>query len=167
MRACARGFALRTLGALLVLAAAQPAAGQVFYTKAQALKLAFPEAQAVASRTLFLTREQARRIAALADAWRIPLAPHNPQGPVSTAASLEFGFSQPGYIICESVHSDVPWRHDIVDEGFVVDPATRTVRPGTRPGLGIEINEDEVRRHPFEPEIPQRVFYRDGSVGDW
>ncbi len=110
---------------------------------------------------------EARRIAALADAWRIPLAPHNPQGPVSTAASLEFGFSQPGYIICESVHSDVPWRHDIVDEGFVVDPATRTVRPGTRPGLGIEINEDEVRRHPFEPEIPQRVFYRDGSVGDW
>ncbi|MDG2360238.1 MAG: enolase C-terminal domain-like protein, partial [Planctomycetaceae bacterium] len=46
-----------------------------------------------------------RRIAALADAHRIALAPHNPQGPVSTAASLEFGFSQPGYIICETVHN--------------------------------------------------------------
>ncbi len=34
----------------------------------------------------------ARRIAALAEAHRIALAPHNPQGPVSTAASLEFGF---------------------------------------------------------------------------
>ncbi len=110
---------------------------------------------------------EARRIAALADAHRIGIAPHNPQGPVSTAASLEFGFSQPGYIICESVHHDVPWREAVVDEGFTIDPATRTVTPGTRPGLGIEINEDEVRRHPFEQEVPQRVFYRDGAVGDW
>ncbi|HAD58320.1 MAG TPA: galactonate dehydratase [Planctomycetaceae bacterium] len=110
---------------------------------------------------------EARRIAALADAHRIALAPHNPQGPVSTAASLEFGFSQPGYIICESVHNDVPWRQDIVDEGFEIDLATRTVTPGDRPGLGIEINEEEVKKHPFEQELPQRVFYRDGAVGDW
>ncbi len=110
---------------------------------------------------------EARRIAALADAYRIALAPHNPQGPVSTAASLEFGFSQPGYIICESVHNDVPWRDAVVDEGFTVDPLTRTVTPNTRPGLGIEINEDEVKKHPFEQEIAQRVFYSDGSVGDW
>ncbi|MEO2018272.1 MAG: galactonate dehydratase [Fuerstiella sp.] len=110
---------------------------------------------------------EARRIAALADAYRIALAPHNPQGPVSTAASLEFGFSQPSYIICESVHNDVPWRDDIVDEGFVVDPSTRSVTPNERPGLGIEINEDEVRKHPFQQEVPQRVFYADGSVGDW
>jgi len=110
---------------------------------------------------------EAMRIAALADAHRIALAPHNPQGPVSTAASLEFGFSQPSYIICESVHADVPWRSDVVSEGFVVEPQGRTVRPSTRPGLGIEINEAEVRKHPFEQEIPQRVFYSDGSVGDW
>jgi galactonate dehydratase len=110
---------------------------------------------------------EARRIAAMADAYRISLAPHNPQGPVSTAASLEFGFSQPNYIICESVHSDVPWRDDIVDEGFVIDPDTRTVQANNKPGLGISINEDEIKKHPFEQELPQRVFYQDGSVGDW
>jgi galactonate dehydratase len=110
---------------------------------------------------------EARRIAALADAYGIALAPHNPQGPVSTAASLEFGFSQPSYIICEAVHADVPWRSDVVEEGFKVDLATRTVSPNTKPGLGISINEEVVRQHPFEQEIPQRVFYRDGSVGDW
>jgi galactonate dehydratase len=110
---------------------------------------------------------EARRVAALADAYRIALAPHNPQGPVSTAASLEFGFSQPSYIICESVHADVPWRQDIVDEGFHIDKATRTVTPNTRPGLGISINEAEVRKHPFQQEVLQRVFYRDGAVGDW
>ena len=109
----------------------------------------------------------ARRIAALVEAHRLALAPHNPQGPVSTAASLEFGFSQPSYIICETVHADVPWRHDVVSEGFVVEKAGRIVRPNTRPGLGIEIDEAEVKKHPFEQELPQRVFYKDGSVGDW
>jgi galactonate dehydratase len=110
---------------------------------------------------------EARRIAALADAHRIALAPHNPQGPVSTAASLEFGFSQPAYVICETVTGDVPWRQDVVQEGFSIEPAGRIVRPNSRPGLGIEINEAEVRKHPFQQEAPQRVFYADGSVGDW
>jgi galactonate dehydratase len=110
---------------------------------------------------------EARRVAALADAHRVALAPHNPQGPVSTAASLEFGFAQPSYIICEFVHQDVPWRADVVSEGFVVDRKTRTVRPNGKPGLGISINEEEVKKHPFQQEIPQRVFYADGSVGDW
>lgn len=110
---------------------------------------------------------EARRIAALAEAHRIALAPHNPQGPVSTAASLEFGFSQPSYIICEAVHADVPWRQEVVEEGFTIEPKGRLVRPNTRPGLGITINEAEVRKHPFQQELAQRVFYRDGSVGDW
>jgi galactonate dehydratase len=110
---------------------------------------------------------EARRIAALAEAYRIALAPHNPQGPVSTAASLEFGFSQPSYIICETMHADVPWRQDVVQEGFTVEPRGRLVRPNTRPGLGIAINEAEVKKHPFQQEIPQRVFHADGSVGDW
>ncbi|MBI2823699.1 MAG: galactonate dehydratase [Planctomycetia bacterium] len=110
---------------------------------------------------------EARRIAAMAEAYRVAMAPHNPQGPVSTAASLEFGFATPSYIICEAVHLDVPWRADVVSEGFVVEREGRTVRPNTRPGLGIEINEGEVKKHPFQQELPQRTFYPDGSVGDW
>jgi galactonate dehydratase len=110
---------------------------------------------------------EARRIAAMAEAYRVAIAPHNPQGPVSTAASLEFGFATPGYVICETVHNDVPWRQDVVREGFTVEPKGRIVRPGTRPGLGIEIDESEARKHPFEQEVLQRSFYADGSVGDW
>ena len=110
---------------------------------------------------------EARRIAAMAEAYRLSMAPHNPQGPVSTAASLEFGFATPSYIICESVHEDVPWRKDVVSEGFTVEKEGRIVRPNQRPGLGIEIDEDEVRKHPFEQELLQRSFYSDGAVGDW
>lgn len=109
----------------------------------------------------------ARRISAMAEAWGLGLAPHNPQGPVSTAASLELGFAQPGYIICETVHADVPWRQDVVQESHQRKQDGRLVLPHTAPGLGIEINEQEVRKHPFEQELPQRVYYPDGSIGDW
>ena len=95
------------------------------------------------------------------------IAPHNPQGPVSTAASLELGFATPSYIICESVHNDVPWRHDVVTESFVVEKKGRVVFPHQKPGLGVEINEAEVRKHPFQQETLQRSFHKDGSVGDW
>jgi galactonate dehydratase len=110
---------------------------------------------------------EVRRIAAMAEAYRVAIAPHNPQGPVSTAASLEFGFATPAYIICESVHADVPWRQDVVAESFTVENQGRLVRPGHRPGLGVEINEAEVRKHPFQQEILQRSFARDGAVTDW
>jgi len=110
---------------------------------------------------------EARRIAALAEAYRVAFAPHNPQGPVSTAASIELGFATPSYVICEAVNADVPWRNDVVAEGFTVDPKGRLVSASEMPGLGIEIDLDAIARHPFEQEIPREVFYRDGSVGDW
>jgi galactonate dehydratase len=110
---------------------------------------------------------EVRRIAAMAESYRMSVAPHNPQGPVSTAASLELGFATPSYLICESVHSDVPWRNDIVTESFTVEKKGRIVRPGNRPGLGIEINETELKKHPFQQEVLQRSFAMDGSVTDW
>jgi galactonate dehydratase len=96
---------------------------------------------------------EARRIAALAEAWRVSIAPHNPQGPVSTAASLELGFATPSYLICEAVHQDVPWRNDVVTWGFTVEPKGRIVRPNTRPGLGVEIDVAAIARHPFQQEL--------------
>ena len=103
----------------------------------------------------------------MAEAYRVALAPHNPQGPVSTAASLELGFATPSYVICEAVHLDVPWRSEVVQEGFIIEPKGRIVRPNTRPGLGIEINEAAIKKHPFQQEVLQRSFNPDGSVTDW
>jgi galactonate dehydratase len=109
----------------------------------------------------------ARKIAALAEAHRIGLAPHNPQGPVSTAASYELGFSQSDYVICETVSEDVPWRDDVVHDFHPLRKQGRTVGPADKPGLGIEVDESAIARHPFKQELLQRVFYADGSVGDW
>ena len=60
-----------------------------------------------------------------------------------------------------------PRGQDIVQEGFTVEKKGRIVRPNTKPGLGITINEAEVKKHPFQQELLQRVFYKDGSIGDW
>jgi galactonate dehydratase len=109
----------------------------------------------------------ARKIAALAEVYRIALAPHNPQGPVSTAASFEFGFSQPDYIICETVSEDVEWRKDVVHDHHTLNKTNRAVSPSSKPGLGVDIDEAAIQRHPFQQEIPQQVFHADGSVGDW
>jgi galactonate dehydratase len=110
---------------------------------------------------------EVRRIAALAEAYRVALAPHNPQGPVSTAASIELGFATPSYVICESVHADVPWRDEVVHMACEIDPERRVARRGSWVGLGVEIDEAAVRKRPFQQEHPQRIYYSDGAVGDW
>ena len=70
-------------------------------------------------------------------------------------------------MICEAVTSDVPWRAEVASESHPIDRTGCSPGRADRPGLGIEIDLDVVAKHPFEPELPQRVFYRDGSVGDW
>ncbi|MDA8184533.1 MAG: D-galactonate dehydratase [Actinomycetota bacterium] len=110
---------------------------------------------------------EARRVAALARAYGVALAPHNPQGPVSTAASIELGFAEPDYLICEAVHEDVPWRGDILTETRVIEETGRTALVSDLPGLGVELNEAELAKHPFEQELVESITYSDGAVGDW
>jgi len=108
---------------------------------------------------------EARRIAAMAETYQIAVACHNPQGPVSTAAATHVGFATPNYLIQEVVRLDVPWRADIVTEPLVLERGF--CRPPQAPGLGIEINEREASKHPFQPEVTMAAFHRDGSVADW
>jgi galactonate dehydratase len=106
-----------------------------------------------------------KKIAAMAEAYYVSLAPHNPAGPVAQAACLHFALSTPNFLIQEQMRADVPWRDDIVDE-----PLPRRAGcfvPPTRPGLGININEREAARHPMDQEPLMRYFYEDGSVADW
>ena len=70
-------------------------------------------------------------------------------------------------MICEAVTADVPWRAEVVTESHRIDPNGMHAYPSEAPGLGVEIDLDVVRAHPFEQEVLQRVFYADGSVGDW
>jgi galactonate dehydratase len=108
---------------------------------------------------------EARKIAAMAETYYVSVAPHNPLGPVATMASLHFGFATPNFLIQEAIRSDVPWR-DAVVTGAVRPVAGHVALP-TAPGLGIEIDEEEAAKHPFEQEVLMQTYHRDGSVADW
>jgi galactonate dehydratase len=108
---------------------------------------------------------EARRIAAMAETYMISVACHNPQGPVSTMASLHIGFATPNYLIQEVVCKDVEWRYDIVSEPTQIRGGV--CEPPHNPGLGIDINESEAAKHPFQPEVIMAYFHKDGSVADW
>ena len=61
----------------------------------------------------------------------------------------------------------MPWRAEVATTSHRIDPDGMKAYPSEQPGLGVEIDLDVVAQHPFEPELLQRVFYADGSVGDW
>jgi len=108
---------------------------------------------------------EARRIAAMAETYLMSVACHNPQGPISTVASLHVAFATPNYLIQEVVRNDVPWRDDVVTPALDVSRGVTGAPLG--PGLGIEIDEQEAAKHPFQPEVTMPRFRRDGSVADW
>jgi galactonate dehydratase len=103
-----------------------------------------------------------KKIAAMAEAHYVMVAPHNPMGPVATAVNVHFAASTPNFLILEYHPDDEAPRKDLVKQPM-------TLRDGylelpTAPGLGIELNEEAFRRYP--PRAWHRGFeYRaDGSV---
>lgn len=108
---------------------------------------------------------EARKIASMAEAHSIAVAPHNPNGPVATAAAVHFALATPNWVIQEAITNDVPWRNDVVINPVVVENGYVAVPE--QPGLGIDINEKEAAKHPFKPEAMQRYFHPDGAVADW
>ncbi len=90
-----------------------------------------------------------KRVAALADAAHIPVAPHNPYGPVCQAATMHFAASTHNFIVLETFVIDVPWRSEISTESYVFEDGCFVV-PST-PGLGLDLCEEAFGRHPYTP----------------
>lgn len=106
-----------------------------------------------------------RRIAAHAETCFVSVAPHNPLGPIATAVNVHLALSMPNFLIQEVMRSDVPWRDEVVDAPLeIVDGH---VLPPTRPGIGVEVDEEAAARYPYVSEPAVRVFHEDGAVGDW
>ncbi|TLM81256.1 mandelate racemase/muconate lactonizing enzyme family protein [Pseudarthrobacter sp. NamE2] len=95
-------------------------------------------------------------ISTLAAAHYIPFAPHNPSGPLSTAATLQLGAALPNFRYLEIMATDVPWRSEISNERLQLTDEGDVLIPGG-PGLGIELDFDAIAEHPFTPH-PMRIF---------
>ena len=92
---------------------------------------------------------ESKKIAAMAEAQHIPVSFHNPSGPVSNAAILQLAATVPNFLIHEMMITDGSFREKISDEHVVFDDGYILIHD--KPGLGIEINEDEVKKRPYKP----------------
>jgi galactonate dehydratase len=86
-----------------------------------------------------------KKIAAMADAHYLTFAPHNPNGPVCTAASIHVAASSPNFLIMEEGSTNVPEYNDIFIGGW--KPTLAEWRVPEAPGLGIDFSPEFLREH--------------------
>ena len=101
------------------------------------------------------------RIASYAEVYNVQLAPHNPYGPVALAASLHACACMPNFLILEHCRLR-PWFDEVQKLGPQVKDGR--VLLNNRPGLGIELDWDYVKKHPYK-RLPLRALSdRDGGM---
>ena len=84
---------------------------------------------------------EARKIASMAEAWHLPIAPHDCTGPVVLCASTHLSLNAPNALVQESVRAFYKgWYRDLVTALPTVKNGMITVPPG--PGLGMELHPD-------------------------
>ena len=103
---------------------------------------------------------ETKKIAAMADTYYIPVAPHNPNGPICTMASIHTCFSIPNFLILEFFEPDEEVYQEIVIGGLKHDAGS--IYPVTAPGLGINITDAFLKKHKFDAaktlEMELRTF---------
>ncbi|MFB6160557.1 MAG: galactonate dehydratase [Haloferacaceae archaeon] len=108
----------------------------------------------------------AKKIAGLAEAHYAEVVPHNPLSPVSTAACLQLAACIPNFAIQEYPYdpaSGEPGR-ELVAEPLEREGGFLTVPD--RPGIGVELDDDAIDDHPYEPRRFLTRTHEDGSVVD-
>ena len=108
----------------------------------------------------------AKKIASLAEAHYANVVPHNPLSPVSTAACLQLAASIPNFAIQEYPYkqdSGEPGR-ELLETPLERDGGYLVIPDG--PGIGVELDDDAIADHPYEPRDVVTRRHEDGSIVD-
>jgi len=90
---------------------------------------------------------EGKKIAGMAEVHHVQIAPHLYCGPVVGAANIQLATCSPNFLIQESIerwqgfHAEVLKKPIRWESGYIIPP--------TEPGLGVELDEDVCRRHPY------------------
>lgn len=87
-----------------------------------------------------------KKIATMCEAFNVPIAPHNPNGPISTIAAAHVMASVPNFFFQEFMVSDVEWRDSVLDKPLPVRNGFFELND--EPGLGFDLVEEELEKHP-------------------
>lgn len=88
---------------------------------------------------------ESRKIAALADIYYVPFAPHNPNSPVSSLISLHTCIGIPNFLILEFIAIDAPWRDEVLTQPLRIEDGH--LLPPEGPGLGTALNMVALQKH--------------------
>jgi len=86
-----------------------------------------------------------KKIAALAEAAGMPVSPHGPASPVGNVVAAHLCAGLPNFLILELAYGEVPWRAELIDPPEQLFNGRLSL--SERPGLGISLNEDALRRY--------------------
>ncbi len=103
-----------------------------------------------------------KKIAAMAEAHYVMVAPHNPMGPIATTVNVHFAASTPNFKILEYHPDDTTPRKDVLKEPLMVKDGYIPVP--NKPGLGIELDEEAIKKFPPRPWRRGFEYREDGSV---
>ncbi len=112
------------------------------------------------------------KVAALAEASGVKLAPHACEGPIGGLATLHVDAAIPNFLVQEICSGVEPGEKEKIWEEWMGFPAMRMVNGKfplpDKPGLGFDLDEEAVRKYAFQGTRPMaRVFHADGSVAAW
>ncbi len=141
------------------------ATGEMLYTKYEFRDLIAAGAADIVQPDILICGGlmEAKKIAAMAEAAYITVAPHNPMGPFSTAVSAHFALSTPNFLILEyRVDKSGPMRDLLLEPFKLVDGYLQV--PET-PGLGVELNEAVFSGRPLKNWHRQFIIESDGNIG--
>ena len=106
---------------------------------------------------------ESMKVAGWCESHYIDMMPHNPLGPICTAASIHYGASVPNFAWLETRESSAE------NAGFFDDHKMQNAMyvVSDEPGLGIKVNEDYLRNSKFKQWDPPQLERNDGSVTNW
>ncbi|MBI1918276.1 MAG: hypothetical protein HYS12_26590, partial [Planctomycetes bacterium] len=110
-----------------------------------------------------------KKIAILAEAYQVPLAPHCTTSPLGASASLHVAASIPLLLIHETAMNAIEWGEQFLRRTWKVDKEGYASLP-EGPGLGVAVDEKAMARVAAEPKVKfvwPIMRLRDGSVADY
>lgn len=113
---------------------------------------------------------QMKKIAVLAEAYHVPLAPHCTTSPLGATASLTVGASIPFLLIHETAPGALQWGEQFMNRPWTVDDQTSYATLPEGPGLGVELDLEKAKKVAAETGtrfVWPKVYLRDGSVSDY
>jgi galactonate dehydratase len=139
------------------------ATGECLYTKHDFRQLMSKQAADIVQPDICLAGGilELKKIAGMAEAHYVVVAPHNPMGPLATMINVHFAACTPNFLILEYHPDDSGARKDLIKDPILVKNGYLEIP--NKPGWGYDINEEAFAHYPAKPWHRGFAYRADGA----